>query len=165
MKILNHAAAGSVIGAIGLGVVGGCSPAPTPEVFVEGGGEDGTVSLVSLSDAQAESTETGKPVFALVTSDWCATCQNLKRTTLADETVASWISEHTVPVYLEWKKHEADVASLGVKSFPTAVLVHDGEVIAQQIGSLPAEIYLDPFIAALAQLPADDPSEPDPAEG
>jgi len=58
--------------------------APVPEIF------DKTVSLQTALD---ESAKSGKPVFALLTADWCAPCQSYKRGALANKEIVAKLTE------------------------------------------------------------------------
>lgn len=108
--------------------------APTPEAFA---------GSVSLDDGIREGADSGKPVLALVTADWCPPCQMLKRETLTDPAVAAWIDEHMIAVYIDSDANPEDAAKLGVRSLPTTMLLRDGKVLASKKGFVPAEEYLD----------------------
>lgn len=96
-------------------------PAPTPAVFDQ---------QLTLDEAIRRSGETGRPVLAVATADWCGPCQALKRGALADEAVASLLRERTIPVYLEDGADRDAIASLGVRAYPTTVLIRDGHAKA-----------------------------------
>ncbi|MEX0876873.1 MAG: thioredoxin family protein [Phycisphaerales bacterium] len=95
-------------------------PAPTPDVFSDG---------YTMDQAAQISSDTGKPMLVLVTADWCAPCQTLKRNTLTDPAVAGWISSSTVPVYLEDGQNREEIQRLGVAAYPTTLLMQGGRVI------------------------------------
>jgi thiol:disulfide interchange protein len=100
-------------------------PAQVPDVFSDG---------YSLEQARALSAETGKPIFALATADWCAPCQTLKRGPLQDPEVAAMIREHSIPVYLEDGKNRDEIKQLGPRGYPTSFIVEDGEVVVKYGG-------------------------------
>jgi len=117
------------------------SVAPTPEVFGD---------LVSLDDGIRESAASGKPVVALVTADWCPPCQALKRGTLTDPAVTSWMIENTVRVYINSDENPEDAAKLGVKSLPTTVVLKEGKIVDSKKGNAGAADYLA-FLKAAAE--------------
>ncbi|MBL4590814.1 MAG: thioredoxin family protein [Phycisphaerales bacterium] len=116
-------------------------PAPTPGVFD---------AQITLADAQIQSAQSGKPIFVLVTADWCAPCQTLKRGALLDPSVVELISTQTIPVYLEADTNGAEIQNLPVSSYPTALVIKDGEVSASIVGGKPARKYLAVLKKALA---------------
>ncbi len=114
-------------------LAGGGGVAPTPAVFDTG---------VTLDQALERSQTSGRPVFALVTADWCPPCQSLKRGALTDERVTKAIESSTEPVYVTDKSGH-DVGRLGVRAFPTSVIIRDGEVVASLEGAASAGRYLE----------------------
>jgi len=115
-----------------IGIIRG--PAATPGVFEHG---------LELADARERGRAEGKPVLVLVTADWCAPCQALKRGALSDETVAAWIDQRTIPVYLEDGADPDAIASLGIRSYPTTLVIEDGRVLGTIVGNASAGAYLD----------------------
>ncbi len=115
-------------------------PAPTPDLFAKG---------YTLDQANEISAQTGKPVLVLATADWCAPCQKLKRGTLTDPQVAAWIGEHTVPVYLEEGTNRDEIASLGVRAYPTTMLLRAGRVVSAIEGGADPEHYIDLLVGSL----------------
>ncbi len=114
-------------------LMGGGGVAPTPAVFDTG---------VTLDVALKRSQASGRSVFALVTADWCAPCQSLKRGALVDEQVVAFVESSTEPVYLTDKSGH-DVERLGVRAFPTSVIIRDGEIVASLEGAVSAGRYLE----------------------
>lgn len=118
--------------AIFLAVRIGGSTAETPEVF-------GDTATVTLASAIERSRNEGKPVFAVVTADWCPPCQTYKRTTLADESVQRMLNERSIPFYIDADNQRDDLqtlASLGleVRGIPTTVIIADGRIVAHPSG-------------------------------
>ncbi len=104
--------------------------APMPDVFA---------GDVRLAEALEQSKETGKPVFALFTADWCGPCQQYKRGSLSESGVASALSDRTIPVYVNIDHEPDDVAlmaamGLSVQYLPTSVVISGGEVTSTAVG-------------------------------
>jgi thiol:disulfide interchange protein len=100
-------------------------PAQVPDVFSDG---------YSLDQARVLSAESGKPIFALATADWCAPCQTLKRGPLQDPDVIAMIREHSIPVYLEDGENRDEIKQLGPRGYPTSFIVENDEVVAKYGG-------------------------------
>lgn len=126
-------------------------------MFVRGpaGGGTGVIPAVfepglTLAEAQARSEQSGLPVLAFVTADWCGPCQSLKRGALSDPDVTAYLREHTIPVYLEESKSPAEIQALGPRVYPTTVLLRGGEVIGRIEGGGPPAAYLRTVRRAIA---------------
>lgn len=115
-------------------------PAPTPDIFSAG---------YTLTQGSEISQQTGKPMLVLATADWCAPCQQLKRATLTDPGVAAWISKNTVPVYLEDGVNPTEIASLGVRAYPTTMLVQGGKVVSAIEGAAGPGRFIDSLQGSL----------------
>lgn len=113
--------------------VSGGGVAPVPPMFDK---------AVTLDAAVAESGQSGKPVFAFVTADWCGPCQAFKRGALSDPSVVKYVSTNTEPVYIDGDEHPDLVQSLGVTGFPTVVLISDGQIVAGRSGVMNAPSLL-----------------------
>lgn len=124
--------------------------AAVPEIF------DKTVSLQAALD---ESAQTGKPVFALLTADWCPACQTYKRGALSNNKVAQKLRDQTVTVYIDVDAQEDDIRRLvalgmpvnrgGGISLPTTLILQDGKVVAPLVGAHSASAllaWLEPMI-------------------
>ncbi len=104
--------------------------APTPAAFTE---------VRTLDDALAQSEQTGKPVLALATADWCGACQAFKRGALSDEQVTTWINDNTIPVYIDMTDNndpQAQQASrlLNVQAVPLLVMLDSHEIYGRLEG-------------------------------
>lgn len=119
-------------------------PAATPDVFS---------AAYTLEQANQLSIEQGKPVFVLATADWCAPCQTLKRGAMVDPSVVELISQRTIPVYLEESQSIDDIRSLGVRAYPTTLIVQQGEVIARIEGGASADRFAEMLRSELPPAP------------
>ncbi len=112
---------------------------PVPAIFEPG---------ITLAQAETLSAETGRPVLAFVTADWCPPCQQLKRNALVDESVAQWIRENTHPVYIDVSTSSTPEAErVEAKFLPTLALMRGGQVVSRTTGALSSEQLLE-FLAA-----------------
>ncbi len=119
-------------------------PAETPGIFDE---------HYTLTQASELSEESGKPMLVLATADWCPPCQKLKRSTLTDPAVIEWIQENTIPVYLEDGANGDEIGSLGVRSYPTTMLIQDGQILASIQGAVDADSYVSKLSSVIAPAP------------
>lgn len=120
-------------------VVGG-SVAPKPPMFQD---------HLTLQQAVDRSSESGKPIFAFATADWCGPCQAFKRGALSDQEVVAAALSGTEPVYIDIDKDvdaRQRLASFAgqndIYSVPTIMLIRNGEVIAYHEGGLSAAAML-----------------------
>lgn len=107
--------------------------APIPGAFSSG---------IRLEEAVQRGSAEQRPVLAVVTADWCPPCQALKRGALSDARVTAFITEHTIPVYVDADAHGVEAGSLGVSSIPASVVIRDGVIVARTGGAVGAEEYL-----------------------
>lgn len=99
---------------------GGASKGKAPRIFAEG---------LTYAQASARSKETGKPVFAVFSADWCRPCQMYKKGALADARVEAFVKEKMIPVYIDVDKDAATARKFGASSIPvTAVIKNDVRV-------------------------------------
>lgn len=117
-------------------------PAATPGVFSD---------EYTLEQARAVSAETGKPILALATADWCPPCQSLKRGALSDPDVVAYLRENTVPVYIEESSGIEAIRELRVKRYPTTVVLNGEAVLGVVEGGASSEKYLGLIKQAVEQ--------------
>jgi thiol:disulfide interchange protein len=130
--IITLSAAAGLAGAVAIStVMNGRSEAPAVMTEVKG-----------LDEGIRVSGETGKPLVALVTADWCPPCQALKRDTLSDDRVTAWLAENAVSIVLYDGADNADIARLPTMGFPTTLVINDGEVVGRTMGYAPPIEYL-----------------------
>ena len=108
--------------------------APTPPMFDPG---------VTFQQASAKAVAEGKPVFAVVTADYCLQCQFYKRGALRDERVIQWTKENAEPVMIRWGSDPAAIEALGVTAFPATVLMSPGSAPRILMGAPSAEELLE----------------------
>lgn len=113
--------------------VAGGGVAPVPPMF------DKNVTLEQVVD---RSKESGKPVFAFLTADWCAPCQAFKRGALADKKVVSYVSEKTEPVYIDIDEHPDLAQAFGISGVPTVAILQDGKILDARSGAMPTGMLL-----------------------
>lgn len=73
--------------------------------------------------AAKEAKGSGKPLLIEVSTDWCHYCKKMERETFSDHEIAEHISHCFVPLKLDGDEDQAIIKRLGVKSFPTMVIV------------------------------------------
>lgn len=115
----------------------GCS-GPRVPAFID--------AKLTLDEARERAKESGKPVFALVAADWCDHCAALKAGALRDSRVTSWISEHSVPVYVDvtrLQQHDPKTMEvldqLKVDTIPAMILLDGNRQIGHVEGEMPAD--------------------------
>lgn len=101
--------------------------APRPDMFSQ---------ELTLNAALDRSAETGKPVLAVVTADWCGACQALKRGALSDRQIASIVGESFLPVYVDSDRSPGEAAQIGnVEYLPTTVVIVGGREVGRAVGN------------------------------
>ncbi len=108
-------------------------PAPLPAMFANN---------YNIERASIQSEITDKPILILVTADWCAPCQALKKGALSDPKVSDWVKENMVPVYLEDGANRDQIRLLPVRAFPTTIVLKDGQILGQFSGNKSASAFL-----------------------
>ena len=137
--------------------------APVPPMFDES---------VTLEQASAAADANGQFVLAVATFDYCIGCQNLKRNTLSDDRVESWVSDHARPVYLKMGRDDDAIEALrtrcreaGIEAklngLPMVVLLKDGTPVAARTGfvDVPGFVkFLDAGTTPAEAAPAETPT-------
>ncbi len=108
-------------------------PAETPGIFD---------AKLTIEQASLQSESTGKPMLVLVTADWCPPCQALKKGALVDTKVTQWVKDNMVPVYLEDGANSDQIRMLPVRSYPTTLVIKDGNILGQFSGNTSAANFL-----------------------
>ncbi|MBO6514495.1 MAG: thioredoxin family protein [Phycisphaerales bacterium] len=108
-------------------------PAPLPTMFAHN---------YNIERATIQSETTGKPILILVTADWCPPCQALKKGALSDPKVTDWVNANMIPVYLEDGADQDQIRLLPVRSYPTTIVLKDGQILGQFTGNKSASAFL-----------------------
>jgi protein disulfide-isomerase len=98
---------------------------------------------VTIAAAGKLSDETGKPVLAFFTADWCGPCQVLKRTSLVDPRVEALIDERMIAVYIDGDAERELVARARVRGYPATMVLIQGKEVARVEGVLGPDEYLN----------------------
>jgi len=128
-----------VVGFIGF-VLYSKRTAPVPEIFDKS---------VTIEAAMSQASETGKPIFAIVTADWCPPCQHYKRTALRDREVVQTLRDQTIPLYVDSDHNPEAVQQLStmgagpIRALPTTLVVSGGRVVAKAEGAVSAARVLE----------------------
>ncbi|QDU98289.1 thioredoxin family protein [Lignipirellula cremea] len=69
------------------------------------------------------SKATGRPLVLFFTADKCSYCMLMKRQTLTNPQVQTALERSFVPVYVHVGKNELLTEKLGIRSFPTTLIV------------------------------------------
>ncbi|GAB4383213.1 MAG: hypothetical protein Kow0022_02500 [Phycisphaerales bacterium] len=117
--------------------------APTPAMFDE---------QLTLDAALERSAQSGKPVLAIVTADWCGACQSFKRGALADPEIEQMVRTSFVPVSIDADRQTGDVARIGrVEYLPTSVVIRGGREVERAAGAMSAERFAAMLRRALSE--------------
>lgn len=114
-------------------------------MFIGGGTAQTPEFMPVTTDLASVSFEGDKPVVAVVTADWCPPCQELKRNALSDQRVQDLLASKAQPVMIDGTSTETAMPTLellGVRAFPSTVVLRDGQPVAMLEGNASAEKYL-----------------------
>jgi protein disulfide-isomerase len=75
------------------------------------------------AQAHALARRDGRPLLLLLTTDQCYYCSKMKLSTYRDRQVAADITDHFVAAQIDAKKHPLLTKKLGVKVYPTTVII------------------------------------------
>lgn len=117
-------------------------PAPTPGMFDD---------QYTIQQAALQSETTGKPMLVLVTADWCPPCQALKKGALTNTKVTQWVSENMIPVFLEEAANPDQIQMLPIRSYPTTLVIKEGQILGQFTGNQSATKFLTKIQALVSQ--------------
>jgi YHS domain-containing protein/thiol-disulfide isomerase/thioredoxin len=103
----------------------------------------------NLDTAAAEAAAAGKPMLVKVSTSWCGYCKKMARETFRDQSVVDHISTCFVPVQLDGDADRQIVKSMGVKSYPTTIIVSPEMKIVSKITGFRTAKQLSHELAAL----------------
>lgn len=122
----------------------------------------------TLHAASLAARESGKPVLALATADWCGACRSLKAGALRDLGVDTWISQNTHAAYLDYTDSPGeDGLRLGISAVPTLLMLRDGKEVGRLVGEVDRKTllaWLGDLSGPLADWKAAHPGETLPGE-
>lgn len=132
----------AVTGMLAACLVTGCSQQVDPS--------DAVVfdSTLSLTEAQTQSTESGKPALVFVQALWCPLCTRVREETLSDPTVESLVKEQFVGASISVSERriepaaQAELIRLDVRVVPTLVLYAGADEIARIEGVVEPEALI-----------------------
>ncbi len=93
--------------------------------------------------AQAQGKTSDKPLVIMATASWCGPCRYFKKRVLPEPEVQAALEDVRF-VMLDEAKHGARLRRLGVRAFPTFLVVNrDHKVVAMVRGAVPASTFVD----------------------
>lgn len=97
----------------------------------------------ALAKAKAEK----RPIFLMLTAEWCGPCKNLERNTLPNETIRDGLKEF---VWVQAFEDEPLNTKFGLSGYPTLVFLNssDEKAIAKSVGAEPASSFLSHVVEA-----------------
>lgn len=91
--------------------------------------------IADVDRAASESRRTDKPMLVKVSTDWCGYCKKMQRETFNTKQISNHVNQCFIPVYLDGDKHKSLVQQLGVRSYPTTLVVSaEGKVLSRITG-------------------------------
>lgn len=73
--------------------------------------------------AALEAKDASKPLLLEFSTDWCGYCKKMKRETFSNRKVIDQVQQCFVPVTIDGDIHKALAEQMGVRSYPTTVIV------------------------------------------
>jgi len=99
-----------------------------------------------LSDALARSKKEGKLVFIDCYTTWCGPCKRLAKDVFPQKAVGDFYNSHFINLSFDMEKGEGIKIGkkYGVQAFPTLLFLNaEGETVHVELGSLPAEAFIE----------------------
>ena len=76
-----------------------------------------------LKRAAKESEIYGKPLLVYLSTSWCGYCRKMERETFTSDAVKAKITSDLIPVSLDGEKYRSFSRKVGVRGFPTSVVM------------------------------------------
>ncbi len=90
-----------------------------------------------LSQALAESKQSGKPVLVDFNAVWCPPCLAMKHDTWTDSAVEQAVSASTVPLLVDIDQDPATASRYGIEAIPTVLMLDGDGRVLRTAGFLP----------------------------
>jgi thiol:disulfide interchange protein len=92
--------------------------------------------------AQAESHQTGKPILLDFSADWCGPCQEMRRTTWSDASVATALHDY-IPMQVNIDANPDLASQFQVRAIPHIVVVNSrGDILKVSEGAMDPTDFL-----------------------
>jgi thioredoxin-related protein len=96
-----------------------------------------------------------KPVFMVITADWCHVCRSYEENTLNTKELAGFLNNYFIPVFADFEKDSELVAEYAVVGPPTTIIFSaEGEKVASIPGFVTKEDLLEGLEGALPHIKA-----------
>jgi len=112
--------------------------------------------IMDFNEAAVIANETGMPILALFTTDWCEWCLILEKNVLRHPDVVAWAEGRVLPVRLVFseKDKDSEMARLnkGLKEafdangYPTPLLISSKDKVLSSLGEIEDTLYPEDFI-------------------
>jgi protein disulfide-isomerase len=109
-------------------------------------GQSSVAWRTNLNDALAESRQTGKPVLADFSAEWCGPCQVMKHDVWTDAAVGREVERLYVPLAVDVDANGAVAQRYGINSIP-AILILDASGKVLRRGSFMTRQEVLDFLA------------------
>ncbi|MEO0479469.1 MAG: thioredoxin family protein [Planctomycetota bacterium] len=98
---------------------------------------------LSFDAAKTEAKNDERLFLVDAMTSWCGPCKEMDRTTWIDPTLVEWLEQNTVPIQLDMDLNTAIKEELGVKAFPTIVVMKGDRILDRVVGLRDAEFVLE----------------------
>lgn len=113
---------------------------------------DGVAWRTDLDAARAESQQSNRPLMLFVTSSHCPYCVKMQNETFRNAAVIAELNEHFIPVQIDRGTQPTLERKLGVRLYPTIVIVDDADVEVRRLTGFTAS---GAFVATLQKVSAE----------